>query len=103
MHLWYREAGVGSTSTPPVVFLHDGPGYNSYSFAALKGPRLESTLRMIYLDQRGNGRSERSANRDYAMTTLVADVQALRQQFGVPRIAIIGHSFGTILALEYAA
>jgi proline iminopeptidase len=58
---------------------------------------------MVYFDQRGSGRSERPANRDYAMTTLVDDVEALRRQLGVPQIAIIGHSFGSTLALEYAA
>ena len=36
----------------PVLFLHGGPGYNSYSFATL-APRLEKNLNMIYFDQRG--------------------------------------------------
>lgn len=101
--LWYREAGGSSSASPPVVFLHGGPGYNSYSFAALEGSRLEPALRMVYFDQRGSGRSERPANHDYEMTTLIDDVEALRRQLGVPRIAIIGHSFGNVLALEYAA
>lgn len=101
--LWYRVAGDSSSARPVVVFLHGGPGYNSYSFAVLEGARLEPSLRMVYLDQRGSGRSERPANRDYAMSTLVGDVEALRRTLGVERLALIGHSFGGVLALEYAA
>jgi proline iminopeptidase len=78
VRLWYRVAGNRRSSLPPLVFLHGGPGYNSYSFAALEGPRLEKDLRVVYLDQRGSGYSERPASRDYAMATLVNDVEGLR-------------------------
>ena len=101
--LWYRVAGNASSSAPPLVFLHGGPGYNSYSFSALEGSRLEKTLRVVYFDQRGSGHSERPASRDYAMTTLVNDVEGLRNALGVNQIAVMGHSFGGVLALEYAA
>ena len=103
VRLWYRVAGTAKAGTPPVVFLHGGPGYNSYSFAALEGPLLERGLRLVYLDQRGSGRSERPWTHDYKMQTLVADIEALRRSLGVPKIALIGHSFGGTLALEYAA
>ena len=101
--LWYRVAGDTASRLPPVVFLHGGPGYNSHSFSVLEGPRLERRLRMVYLDQRGSGHSERPANRDYALSTLVEDVEGLRRTLGVDKIAVIGHSFGGVLALEYAA
>ena len=103
VRLWYRVAGAGAPGTPPVVFLHGGPGYNSYSFAQIEGPLLEKQLRMIYLDQRGSGRSERPWTRDYKMTTLVEDVDGLRRSLGVSKLALIGHSFGGMLALEYAS
>ena len=103
VRLWYRVAGTSASSTPPVLFLHGGPGYNSYSFAQLEGPLLEKKLRMIYLDQRGSGRSERPWTRDYKMQTLVEDIEQLRQMLGVHKLSIVGHSFGGTLALEYAA
>jgi proline iminopeptidase len=34
---------------------------------------------------------------------MVEDIEALRHALGVPRVALIGHSFGAVLALEYAA
>jgi proline iminopeptidase len=103
VRLWYRIAGTSGPGTPPVLFLHGGPGYNSYSFAQLEGPPLEKQLRMIYLDQRGSGRSERPWTRDYKMTTLIEDIDALRRSLGVDKLALIGHSFGGMLALEYAS
>jgi proline iminopeptidase len=86
-----------------VVFLHGGPGYNSHSFAVQAGPLLEPTHRMIYLDQRGAGRSERPWTNDYSMERLVADLEALRRHWGQPKLTLMGHSFGGTLALEYAA
>jgi proline iminopeptidase len=58
---------------------------------------------MIYLDQRGAGRSERPWNNAYSIDLLVDDLEQLRRAWRVPRIAVIGHSFGTVLAMEYAA
>ncbi|HEX2091125.1 MAG TPA: alpha/beta fold hydrolase [Longimicrobiaceae bacterium] len=103
VRLRYRVAGNAPADAPPVVFLHGGPGQGSHGFAALVGPRLEPRLRMVYFDQRGSGRSDRAPNGDYSMPTLVEDVEALRRALGVPEIAIIGHSFGVTLGLEYAA
>ncbi|HEX6909256.1 MAG TPA: alpha/beta hydrolase [Longimicrobium sp.] len=103
VRLWYRVAGTAPADAPPVVFLHGGPGQGSQSFAALAGPRLEPSLRMVYLDQRGSGRSERPWNGAYSVDLLVEDVEGLRRALGVPRIAIIAQSFGGVVALEYAA
>jgi len=101
VRLWYRVAG--RSSGIPVLYLHGGPGEGSQSFALLAGPALEPSLRMIYLDQRGSGRSERPWNDAYSLDLLVEDVEQLRRLWGVPRIALIGHSVGTIIAIEYGA
>lgn len=101
-HHW-RVAGRMTAGAPPVVFLHGGPGQGSAHFDALAGPYMERALRMVYFDQRGSGHSERPASNDYALTTLVEDIEALRRELGVPKIALLGHSFGGLLALEYAA
>ncbi len=103
VRLWYCVAGSSATAAPPVVFLHGGPGEGSQSFATLAGPALERSLRMVYLDQRGSGRSERPWNRAYSLALLVDDLERLRRGWGVPRIALIGHSVGSIVAMEYGA
>lgn len=101
VRLWYRVAGR-PTGTP-VVYLHGGPGQGSQSFARFAGPHLERDHRMVYLDQRGAGRSERPWNEAYSIDLLVDDLEQLRRAWGVPRIAVIGHSFGSVLAMEYGA
>ena len=103
VRLWYCVAGRSAPGVAPVVFLHGGPGQGSYHFAALSGPMLEPSLRMVYFDQRGSGHSERPWTREYAMPTLIEDIEALRRALGVPQIALVAHSFGSALALEYAA
>lgn len=100
---YYRIGGSAPAGTPPVVFLHGGPGQGSEHFDGLAGPFMERELRMVYFDQRGSGASERPASGDYALSTLVEDIEALRRTLGAPKLALIGHSFGSVLALEYAA
>src|SRR5919112_4248707 len=100
---FYRVGGRADTTVPPLVFLHGGPGQGSEHFDALAGPYMERQLRMVYFDQRGSGKSERPASGNYALATLVEDIEALRQTLGVPKLALLGHSFGGLLALEYGA
>jgi proline iminopeptidase len=102
VNLWYRVAG--QPFGEPVVFLHGGPGEGSQTFAHFAGPALERSLRMVYFDQRGSGRSDRPKDpKAYSIAQLVDDIEALRKHLAVSRIALIGHSFGTILGLEYVA
>lgn len=101
--IWYRVAGNWDGRSAPLVYLAGGPGGNSYSFEKVGGPQLERQNLVIYYDQRGTGRSERPASGDYAIATLVDDIEALRRHLRVPKIAILAHSFGAVLGLEYAA
>jgi proline iminopeptidase len=103
VRLWYKVAGKTGAGTAPLLFLHGGPGYNSHSFEVQAGRALEAHLPVIYLDQRGSGRSERPWRGDYTIAGMVEDIEALRNMLGVPRLALMGHSFGGTLALEYAA
>jgi proline iminopeptidase len=101
VRLWYRVAGRADGT--PVVYLHGGPGQGSQSFAHFVGPHLEPNHRVIYLDQRGAGRSERPWNEAYSIDLMVDDLEKLRRAWGAPRLDLIGHSFGSILAMEYGA
>ena len=103
VRLWYRVAGEAPADVPPVVFLHGGPGQGSAHFDALAGPHLEPALRMVYLDQRGSGHSERPWTGAYSIDLLIEDLEGVRRHLGVSQIALVGHSFGGLLALEYAA
>ncbi len=97
---------TGPEDAPTLVYLHGGPGYNSYSFRSLVGESLEG-FRVVYLDGRGGGRSgpldetEQGAE-GLTIDTLVDDVEAVRDFLGIERIAPLGHGFGALVALEYA-
>jgi proline iminopeptidase len=102
VRLWYRVAG--KTGKIPIIFLHGGPGQGSQLFQAVGGPELEKTERVVYLDQRGGGRSDRPKHpSNYSIPIMVEDIEQLRRHLGTPKIVLLGHSFGTNLALEYAA
>jgi proline iminopeptidase len=63
---------------------------------------LGDTLRLVYLDQRGCGRSGRPSLGTLTLESLCADVDALRQHLGFKRWAVLGNSYGGFVALEYA-
>ena len=86
----------------PVLFLHGGPGYNSYSFRMTAGKALDARYPMVYLDERGSGESERPWRGDYTLPTMIEDIEGLRRVLGVQRMVVAGHSFGGTLAVDYA-
>lgn len=97
--IYVEEAG--SSSGFPLVFLHGGPGSGCQpAHRALFGA---GGWRAILFDQRGAGRSTPKASRR-ANTTwhLVADMERIREAFGIERWLIVGGSWGATLALAYA-
>lgn len=103
IRLWYKVSGQPRLGQAPLVFLAGGPGYNSYSFEKTIGAQLERHTQMIYLDERGTGRSERPWTMQYDLATLAKDIETLRRSMSVPKLSLIGHSFGGTVALEYAS
>lgn len=102
VQLWYRVAG--RETGVPVLFLHGGPGEGSQTMQALAGPALEKRNRVVYLDQRGSGQSERPKDEKYySMRLLESDVDVVRRALGADKIVLLAHSAGTPIALEYAA
>ena len=89
----------GDASGPAVIMLH-GLSDTWYSFSRIM-PLLPSRLRVLAVDQRGHGDSERPAT-GYAMRELAADVVALMDARGIRRATIVGHSMGSIVAQQVA-
>jgi proline iminopeptidase len=95
--LFYLVEGSG----PPLIVLHGGLGFDHTYMRASLEP-LEDVRTMIYVDQRGNGRSERPPLETITIPQLAADVDALRDHLGHERVGVLGHSYGGFVALEYA-
>jgi proline iminopeptidase len=99
IRLSYSDVGHGV----PLVCLHGGMGIDAGS---LRVPGVQDLarrgIRLIIPDQRGHGQSERTGPTDYSHHTWAADVYELAQDLGLRRFALLGHSYGGFLALEYA-
>ena len=76
--------------------------------SAIQGPRLFSPqlrqhLRFVFLDHRGFAASPGHVDTtEFALDTLVDDIERARQELGLDRVAVLGHSGHAIMALEYA-
>ncbi len=96
--LYFRAIGDGT----PLVILHGGPDF-SHSYLLPELDRLSIRFRLLYYDQRGRGRSSGAiAPEDVTIESEVDDIDRLRDYFGFGSIALLGHSWGVLLALEYA-
>lgn len=87
-------------SGPPVLLMHGGPGVDHSTLLPLK--RCADRFTLVFYDQRCNGRSTGADTSSMTWENLTADAEALRQQLGFERWAVLGHSFGGMVALEYA-
>jgi proline iminopeptidase len=97
--LYVRERGAG----PPIVVLHGGPDFD-FDYLLPELDRLAAWFRVIYYDQRGRGRSASGVRpEDVTVESEVEDLERVRRQAGLESVAVLGHSWGGVLALEYAA
>jgi proline iminopeptidase len=96
--IWYNVSGTGAGT--PLVLLHGGPGLSSYylkPFEDLADDRL-----VVRYDQLGGGKSDTTSDTArFNIGHFVTELDSLRAHFGFPRWHVLGHSWGTILALEY--
>jgi proline iminopeptidase len=101
--VWYEVRG--SASGRPLVMVNGGPGFDhTYVLCSDAWDKLAQERRVVFYDQRGNGRS--GALRKGESCTLadqIADLEALRAKLGADRIDLLGHSWGGYLVMAYAA
>jgi proline iminopeptidase len=96
--IYYVEFGKG----PPLVVLHGGPGADHTYFLPWLLP-LARTHRLIFIDERGSGQSERLEDTSkYTIENMADDVEAVRVALGLGQIDLLGHSCGGVLAEAYA-
>lgn len=89
-------------SGTPCLFIHGGPGQGSYYWEKFAGDICENNFKMIYLDQRGSGRSTSPENNNYSLDRMIQDFEEVRKSLGINDWLIMGHSFGGILQTTYA-
>lgn len=86
----------------PVVCLH-GLTRNGRDFDRLAPWLAARGRRVLALDIRGRGRSDRDPAADYRLPTYAADVTALLSALGIGRALFVGTSMGGLITMEVAA
>tara|TARA_E500000178_G_scaffold173083_1_gene172314 strand:+ start:429 stop:1379 length:951 start_codon:yes stop_codon:yes gene_type:complete len=100
LHSLYFEE-YGTPSGIPVIFLHGGPG--SGCSESQKALFNNSKYRVIFLDQRGAGRSKPYRFlKDNKTYLLIEDIEAIRTYLDIKRWLVVGGSWGATLAIAYA-
>jgi proline iminopeptidase len=86
-----------------VVLLHPGPGFDHLLFKIRLGPWLAERTQVVYLDQRGGGRSDGAAPEELRLERWADDVRALCDALTIERPVVLGMGFGAVVALAYAS
>jgi pimeloyl-ACP methyl ester carboxylesterase len=93
---------------PPLIHLHGGPGFSETRLFRHFNSPLERSFTVVYWDQRGAGKSFAPNISRSSMTVeqFIADldelVDAVRVRVGQTKVAIFGHSWGSVLGVLYA-
>jgi proline-specific peptidase len=101
---WYRTVAADiEDGRLPLLCLHGGPGANWLHLVPYEA--LADERRVVFYDQLGAGNSPLTEPHDPAMWTpelYVEEVDAVREALGLERVHILGHSWGGMLAMQYA-
>ncbi len=95
--LYYKTRGSGD----PIVVLHGGPGFDHRQFLPYIWDLAEQHQVILY-DQRGTGMSSGPVDAaSISIDKFIADIEAVREAFGIQKMNLLGHSWGGILAMHY--
>lgn len=96
--VWYRIVGSGTRT--PLLVLHGGPGVPSTYLKPLAA--LADERPVVFYDQLGAGKSDHPKDSTlWRMERFLAELAAVRESLGLREIHLYGHSWGTMLAVDY--
>src|SRR5260370_6742178 len=93
--------GPAMREKPTLLLLHGGPGFD-HSIYKPAYSALAEIAQIIYLDHRGNGRSEDGGRESWNLAQWGDDVRAFCDALGIVNPIVLGVSFGGMVALAYA-
>jgi proline iminopeptidase len=85
-----------------VIMIAGGPGESHQEFGPMPAALSRFGLLAVTYDARGVSASTPPSDGRYTLSAYVEDLEALRHALGVQRIALVGHSFGGLVAAAYA-
>lgn len=97
--LFCKEIGTGD----PLIVLHGGAGYLTHDYLLSPLQCLANSNRVIFYDQRGLGKSTGEiTSEQITLEKYITDVEVVRKSLGIEKVSLLGHSWGSFLALHYA-
>jgi len=98
---WQPDGDV-MREKPTLLLLHGGPGFDHSNFKP-DFQQLRDLCQIVYLDHRGNGRSERGPTESWNLEQWGDDVRGFCDALGIEKPIVFGQSFGGMVAAAYAA
>jgi proline iminopeptidase len=92
-----EEVGSGF----PVIVLHGGPGLDHQMFRPYLDA-LGDEYRLLYVDERGQGRSDRVDPSTLSLEVFARDIDLIAEALELDEFALLGHSFGAIITTFHA-
>jgi proline iminopeptidase len=101
--IWYEVRG--SAAGRPLIMVNGGPGFDhTYVLCSDAWDQLARSRRVVFYDQRGNGRSGAlKPGQSCTLAAQIDDLEAVRAHLGADKIDLLGHSWGGFLVMAYAA
>ena len=93
--------GAAMREKPTLILLHGGPGFDHTIYKPAYGA-LADVAQVIYLDHRGNGRSDASRKENWNLAQWGDDVRGFCDALGIEKPVVLGVSFGGMVAMAYA-
>lgn len=93
--------GPAMRERPTLLLLHGGPGFDHSSYKPLFS-RLAADAQVVYLDHRGQGRSDKSEPGRWSLDQWADDVRGFCDALGIEKPVVLGNSFGGMVAMAYA-
>src|SRR5947208_16746423 len=85
----------------PVIVLHGGPGLDHSMFRPYLDP-LGDDFRLLYVDERGQGKSDRVDPATLSLDVFARDVDLLAEALVLERFVLLCQSFGAIITTKHA-
>ena len=97
--VWTKKIGDGPIK---LLLLHGGPGFTHDYFECFEDFLPKEGITIYYYDQLGVGNSDHPTDTSlWNITRYVEEVEQVRKGLGLENFYLLGHSWGSMLAMEY--